>query len=248
MAVGISLNIKSELPNAERWTKAHSKQLAYSVSQALNAAAGGSKFIANSKNHNAISAFQDVAKQRLDRPKPQTVQGLRISKLAKKRSLSALIEPKTPKAGGYYPGRYISGNVYGGVRPQKSWERELISKSLDPFPTGARLVPTGKLKPDRYGNISRGKLRAIERGLGHKYKRGGSYFIGQPKGAGRDLGVYQRMGGNKRLRPVFLLEQTPDYRAILPAIPAMRREVSRNFGRYLRTQLAVNVRNQMRGK
>lgn len=245
MAVGISLNIKSELPNAERWTKAHSKQLAYSVSQALNAAAGGSKFIKNSKNHNAISAFQDVAKQRLDRPKPQTVQGLRTSKLANKRSLSALIEPKTKP---FARMRYIAGNVYGGVRPQKSWERELISKSLDPFPAGARLVPTGKLKPDRYGNISRGKLRAIERGLGHKYKRGGSYFIGQPKGTGRELGVYQRMGGNKTLRPVFLLEQTPDYRAILPAIPAMRREVSRNFGRYLRTQLAVNVRNQMRGK
>ena len=244
MAVGISLDIKSELPNAERWTKAHSKQLAYSVSQALNAAAGGSKFIPGSKAHNALRAFEDLAKQRLQRPKPQTAKGLRLAELAKKNSLSVLIAPKTRP---FSTNRYIAGNVLGGVRTQKGWERALISKSLDPFPSGARLIPTGKIKLDRYGNISRAKLRAIERGLSHKYKPGGSYFVGRPVGKGRELGVYQRTQKNKRLRPVFLYEPTPDYRAILPALPVMRKEVERNFGKYFRRQLRLNVKRQLAG-
>ena len=53
--MGIRLNIKSELPTAIKWTNQHTKQLPFSIAQAINASVQGSKFIAGSKQKSALN-------------------------------------------------------------------------------------------------------------------------------------------------------------------------------------------------
>ena len=62
----IKLDIKSELPTAIKWTNEHTKQLGFSVAQALNASVQGSKFIAGSKQKSALNALAGSSRRYLD--------------------------------------------------------------------------------------------------------------------------------------------------------------------------------------
>ena len=237
----ISLDIKSELPTAIKWTNEHTKQLAFSVSQALNASAQGSKFIPGSKQKSALNGLAGSSSRFLDRPKPQTANGFRAT-VANKRNLSVLI---TPKDKPWSRNRYLSGNILGGPRAPKPYEIALAANSNGQIPSGSRFVPTGAIKPDRYGNVSRTNIRKVISSVGNSNRTGNNIFIGRPIGGDRQLGVYRRER-NYKLRPLFLVESTLNYTARFPAQQIIEQKVQSTFGIYLRQQLAKNVSNAVR--
>ncbi len=61
----INIDIKSELPKAIRWTDAHTKQLAFSVSQALNATSKGLRQLQGSKERSILSDLQRLSERQL---------------------------------------------------------------------------------------------------------------------------------------------------------------------------------------
>ena len=89
----IKLDIKSELGIGAKWTNQHTKQLAFSISQAINASVQGSKFIPGSKQKSALNGLAGSSRRYLDRPKPSTQKGFRAT-VAKKSTLTSVIKPK----------------------------------------------------------------------------------------------------------------------------------------------------------
>ena len=237
----ITLDIQSELPQAIAWTNAHTKQLPYSVAQALNAAVQGSRFIAGSKQKSAINKLAGSARRYLDRPKKQTAEGFRAT-AANKRNLSSLI---TTKDRPWSRDRFLSGNIRGGVRKPKAWEAALRGAVPGALPPGAQLVPTGALRPDKYGNISKANINRLFTGLND-----GQIFVGKPRGAaGRSVasGIYRRGSKQKPvLRPLFALIQPARYSPRFPAESEISKSVQKNFGLYLRHQLQRNVSAEIR--
>ena len=234
----ISLDIKSELPTAIRWTNEHTKQLAYSISQALNASAQGSRFIPGSQARSALNALADQSSRFLDRPKPQTSKGFRAT-VANKTNLSVLI---TPKDKPWSRNRYLSGNILGGARAPKPFEIAFAANSKGNIPSGSRFVPTGAVKPDRYGNVSKSNLNKIVQSIGNDNRTGANVFIGKPLGGARPAGVYRRER-TETLRPLFLVDSSVNYTPRFPATRLAQQQVQRTFGAYLRQQLAKNVAN-----
>jgi len=236
----ISLDIKSELPTAIKWTNEHTRQLPFSISQALNASAQGSKFIPGSQQRSALNGLAGSSRRFLDKPKPQTQKGFRAT-VANKRNLSVLIAPKDKP---FSRNRYLSGNILGGARAPKPIEIAFAANSKGNIPSGSRFVPTGAVKPDRYGNVSKSNLNKILQNINTQAK-GNNVFIGKPVGGARPAGVYRRQN-NGALRPLFLVETSINYTARFPAQRIVQQKVQQTFGVYLRQQLAKNVAANVR--
>ena len=242
----IVLDIKSELPTAIKWTNEHTRQLPFSVSQALNATAQGSKFIAGSKEKSLLQESQSILAKTLDRPKPATQKGLRAT-VASKRNLQVMILPKDRKP--YPMNKYFQGNLQGGNRPVKVWERTLQSAARNTFPSGMRLIPTDNLSGfvDRFGNIPKPVIQSITSGMSTKYQGGGAnYFAGKPRGGNRPYGIYRRYAANKRLQAVFVGVTSLSYnRSLSVLVPQLERRAQQNFGVYLREMLSRNVAKEV---
>ena len=234
--MAISLDIKSELPTAIKWTNEHTRQLPFSIAQAMTASAKGLAAIPGSKQKSAINALAGSSKRFLDRPKPQTSTGF-FATTANKRTLQVLI---TPKDKPWDRNRYLSGNILGGQRAPKPYEIAFAAQSKGQIPSGTRFVPTGAVKPDRYGNVSKANLRKILDNVGSGNRTGSNVFIGKPVGCGRPLGVYRRERCFK-LRPLFLVNNSQNYKALFPAVRVIESKVTSTFGVYLRDRLARNV-------
>ena len=116
--MAIQLDIKSELPTAIKWTNEHTKQLPFSIAQAMTASAKGISSIPGSKQKSALNALQATASRFLNKPKPQTAKGFRAT-TANKRNLSLMILPKDKI---WDRNRYLSGNILGGHRAPKPFE------------------------------------------------------------------------------------------------------------------------------
>ena len=232
--MAISLNIKSELPTAIKWTNEHTKQLPFSIAQAMTASAKGISSIPGSKQKSAINALQGSAKRFLDKPKPQTAKGFRAT-TANKRNLSLLI---TPKDVPWDRNRYLSGNILGGQRAPKPYEIAFAARSNGNIQQGSRFVPTGALKPDAFGNVSRANIKRVINSL-EKTGRGRT-IIGRPEGTTKPLGVY-RQEARGRLRPLFLVKPVNNYSAVFPAQRIAEEKIRSVFGLYLRDRLARNV-------
>ena len=237
----ISLDIKSELPTAIKWTNEHTRQLPFSIKQALDASAQGSNFIPGSRQKSALNALAGSSRRFLDRPKPQTQKGFRAT-VARKNNLSVLI---TPKDKPWSRDRYLSGNILGGARAPKQFERAFAANSKGNIPSGSRFVPTGAIRQDRYGNVSRSNLDKILNSIGNDNRTGGNVFIGKPQGGNRPAGVYRRER-RQTLRPLFLVETSINYTARFPAERIIQQKVQQTFGIYLRQQLAKNVAANVR--
>tara|TARA_Y100000004_G_scaffold78547_1_gene88412 strand:- start:36 stop:782 length:747 start_codon:yes stop_codon:yes gene_type:complete len=232
--MAITLDIKSELPKAIKWTNEHTKQLPFSIAQAMTAAAKGISSIPGSKQKSAINALQGSAKRFLDQPKPQTAKGF-FATTANKRTLQVLI---TPKDKPWDRNRYLSGNILGGQRAPKPYEIAFAARSNGQIQQGSRFVPTGAIKPDRYGNVSKANLNRIINNL-EKTGRGRT-MIGRPEGTSKPLGVY-RQEAKGRLRPLFLVKPVSNYTAVFPAQRIAEDKIRSVFGLYLRDRLARNV-------
>ncbi len=237
----IKLDIKSELPKAAKWTNEHTKQLAYSVSNALNTTVQGSKFVAGSKEKSTLAALAGATKQYLDRPKPSTQKGFRAIR-SDKRSLRTIILPKDRP---YKQTRYLTGNILGGARRAKYDAAFVRHPKAVNMPSDAKLVPTGYMKRDKYGNITKGNIGKLLNSVGTGNRTGNNIFIGKPRGGNRPAGVYKRER-TFQLRPLFIARSTVSYDSRFPARTVINKSVQRNFGRYLRQELAKNVANKVK--
>jgi len=244
--MGIRLDIKSELPTAIKWTNQHTKQLPFSIAQAINASVQGSKFIAGSKQKSALNRLAGSSRRYLDRPKKQTQKGFRAT-VARKATLTSVI---TTKDRPYNMGRYIDQNIFGGDRKQK-YDALLVRHTTATNITGnSVLVPTKNafLKKDKYGNISKATINKVISAIGTGTTKGNNIFIGKPSGGNRPAGVYMRHNNNKRLTALFIAQPNASYPAIFPAKKEAEDAIQKTFGMYLRRQLQVNVANNLKRK
>ena len=241
--MGIRLDIKSELPTAIKWTNQHTKQLPFSIAQAINASVQGSKFIAGSKQKSALNRLAGSSRRYLDRPKKQTQKGFRAT-VARKATLTSVIMTKDRP---YNMGRYLDQNIFGGDRKQKYDALFVRHSTAKNIPANSRLVPTTAVKRDRYGNITKTTINKIYKSIGTGNNTGNNIFIGKPIGGNRPAGVYRRER-NFKLRALFIAQPNASYPAIFPAKKEAEDAIQKTFGMYLRRQLQVNVRNNMARK
>ena len=245
----IKLDIKSELPTSIKWTNEHTKQLPFSIAQALNASVQGSKFIAGSKQKSALNALAGSSRRYLDRPKPSTQKGFRAT-VANKRNLATTILPKDGKVGkGYNQQRYLGGNVLGGSRAPKDFGAALMKHPLARnMPSNARLVPTPYWdgKKNQYGNISKTQIKRLFEEANTTHYQSKSVFIGKPRGGSRPPGVYRRHNNNTQLTPLFYAVINVSYRARFPAEKVVGQSIKKDFGLYLRHQLTKNVAKKVK--
>ena len=240
----IRLDIKSELPTAIKWTNQHTKQLPFSIAQAINASVLGSKFVAGSKQKSALNRLAGSSRRYLDRPKKQTQKGFRAT-IAKKSTLRSVITTADERP--YNMGRYIDQNIFGGDRKQKYDALFVKHSTATNIPGNSVLVPTQAVKRDRYGNITKSTINKIITAVGTKNVKGNNIFIGKPKGGNRPAGVYRRDRGNK-LKALFIAQSNATYPAIFPAKKEAEDAIQKTFGMYLRRQLQVNVANNLKRK
>ena len=232
--MAIQLDIKSELPKAIKWTNEHTKQLPFSIAQAMTASAKGISSIPGSKQKSALNALQATASRFLKQPKPQTAKGFRAT-TANKRTLRLMILPKDKP---WDRNRYLSGNILGGQRAPKPYEIAFAARSNGDIQQGSRFVPTGAIKPDAFGNVSKANIKRVINSL-EKTGRGRT-MIGRPEGTTKPLGVY-RQEARGRLRPLFLVKPVNNYTAVFPAQRIAEDKIRSVFGLYLRDRLARNV-------
>ena len=242
----IKLDIKSELPTAIKWTNEHTKQLSFSVASAMNAAVQGSKFIPNSKQRSALQALANNASTYIDRPKKSTEKGWRATR-ANKRNLSTTILPKDRP---YNQQRYLGGSATGGGRAPKDFGIALMKHPLARnMPSGARLVPTPAMKLDKYGNVSKAQINKLFDQANTTHYQSKSVFIGKPQGGSRPPGVYRRSNKNTKLIPLFYAVPSVSYKARFPVEKIVGQSIQKDFGLYLRQELAKNVaKNVKAGK
>ena len=242
----IELDIKSELPTAVKWTNEHTKQLPYSIAVAMNAAVQGSKFISGSKQSSALQALANQSSTYLDRPKKSTQKGWRATR-ANKRNLSTTILPKDRP---YNQQRYLGGSATGGGRAPKDFGAALMNHPLARnMPSGARLVPTPAIKRDKYGNVTKTQINKLFDQANTSYYQSKSVFIGKPRGGSRPPGVYRRSNKNTKLTPLFYAVSNVKYGARFPAEKVVGQSIQKDFGIYLRQELAKNVaKNVKAGK
>ena len=242
----IKLDIKSELPLAAKWTNEHTKQLAYSVSNALNTTVQGTKHVAGSKEKSSLSALAGATKQYLDRPKPQTQKGFRAIP-SNKRTLMTTVLPKDGKIGkGYDQRRYLTPNILGGTRGAKYDAAFINHPQAINMPSGVKLVPTDNIKKDKFGNVSKANIAKLIKGVGNSATKGNNIFIGKPIGGNRPAGVYERRNNNQKFNALFIARDTISYDSIFPARTVVVKNVNRNFGENLRKELAKNVANKVK--
>ena len=242
----VTLDIESELPKAIRWTNEHTRQLPFSISQAINGTAQGDRMRAR-RERSVIAAAEVTTKRLLDRPKSTTIKSYRVAQRATKRNLQALIVAKDKP---YKRNSYITGNIRGGERPQKNYERVFIGKaSRAAFSSTTRLVPTHAIKPDRYGNVTKRRIEGLLSKFSTTYESG-ALFAGVPRGVvegrRRPAGIYRRHNRNKRLTALFIDSSGTDYGTALYTLrPDMARQAQKTFGPLLRTYIERNVQREI---
>ena len=238
----INIDIESELPKAIKWTDAHTKQLAFSVSQALNATSKGLRQLPGSNQRSILSDLQRLSERQLDRPKAATASGW-FATTANKRNLEVVIAPKNKP---WNRSRYLLGNIKGGSRPLKPYDRVFASRG--DLPAGSRLVPTRNVKRDRYGNPRRALVSKLINNTALPPGTRGAVFVGKPPNSSRPYGVYQTQTRGK-LRAMFIAQPDTNYSAPLRNVPRYAAaRANQTFGPYLRQLLDINVRNQLQGK
>ena len=234
----IDLDIKSELPTAIKWTNEHTRQLGFSVSQAINAVAAG-KALPIAKTRNVIADWERFTKQKLDRPVQGVAKGFAVERgqFATKRSLRTLLVARSTP---WKRNRYIVGNIVGGDRPQ-TWAKQFSEKG--PLPPNTKLVPTYNLKRNpRTGGPARTTIKNLLAKAGNDTSGGvGTVFVGKPAQGNRPFGVY-RVQRDESLKAMLIAKQNTNYPTPLARLEAVANaRIRASFGPYLRYALARNV-------
>ena len=102
---------------------------------------------------------------------------------------------------------------------------------------------------DNSGFISFEEFRKLFDQANTTHYQSKSVFIGKPQGGSRPPGVYRRSNKNTKLIPLFYAVPSVRYKARFPVEPIVERSIQRDFGLYLRQELAKNVaKNVKAGK
>ena len=185
----------SGLTKAQRFLGAYKNQLPFASSVALNQTA-----------RDVQQAYKAQTKQSFFKPVAFTVNAFRYDK-STKANLLATVYPAKDRP-------YLSTQIFGGRRIWKNYEgliRGLASSSGNPLPD-RKLYPTS-LAQNAAGNPKRRLFGELQSKLSTTDR--GGYFIGTPRGSGREPGVYRRSRG--RLFPYFLVSRSePKYNKRFP--------------------------------
>lgn len=211
----LTLDIRSELPKAIRWTDQMTKQLPFAISQALN-----------SVGFDARTALKGASRTYFDRPTPFIQNAWRVEK-STKRSLVVTIFPEAKRE------PYLRANILGGRRGTKPFEAKYLGEASSSLPRGSKLIPAA-IRRNAQGNVGLAALKRISGQIGATGR--GSVFVGTPRGGNRPPGVYQR-GTKGRLVPLFVAVPSATYRPIFPITDIGTKVAERRFGNYLRTSL-----------
>ena len=211
----ITLDIRSELPKAIRWTDGLVKQLPFAVSQSLNKV-----------GFDARTAYKGSSRQYFDRPTSFIQNAWRVDK-SSKRNLVVTVYPEAKRE------PYLRTNITGGRRGTKPFEAKYLGKASVKLPPGTKLIPA-VVRLNGQGNVSLPTLKRISQQIGKTGRN--SVFVGTPKGGGRSPGVYQRQA-NGNLVPIFIAAPSAKYRPIFPIVDIGMKIVERRFSGYLLSSL-----------
>ena len=211
----LTLDIKSELPKAIRWTDQMTKQLPFAISQALN-----------STGFDIRSSLKGASRQYFDNPTPFIQNAWRVDK-SSKRSLVVTIFPEAKRE------PYLRANITGGKRGTKPFEAKFLGQASSAIPSNSKLIPAA-IRRNAAGNVSLSALKRIQQQIGQPGRNG--VFVGTPPGTQRPPGVYQRMARGK-LKPLFIAVPSATYRPIFPIADIGTKVAERRFGIYLRSSL-----------
>jgi hypothetical protein len=214
----ITLDIKSELPKAIRWTDSIVKQLPFAISQALN-----------STGFDMRTSLNSATRQYFDKPAPFTQRSFIVQKGSKRDLQVTVLANKRQNL-------YLRTQVSGGPRKQKGFERKFLADIVgtQSIPSNTQLAPTALIKLNAQGNVSLATIKRIQQGISSTAKAG--FFAGVPKGTSLPFGIYRRSKG--KLLPYFVATSGPArYRPRFPMQEIGTKVVERRFGQYLRSAL-----------
>lgn len=221
MQVSVQSNIREILPKLDRFT---SKQAPFAIALALTNTAMA---VRKQMNLETTKVF--------DRPSAFTRRAF-LFKKADRVTLTAYVFAKDKQA------KYLKAQVQGGGRRVKGFEKRFAADGgQDSGVRGQALVPTDKIKRDRYGNVSLSQIKRITADMNTKGSAG-RYFIGKPKGGGknggRGHGIYARVNNNTRIEALMVFASTPQYKKRFDMTAIGRRVVSETFEQNLRNAWA----------
>ncbi|MDP5209998.1 hypothetical protein [Microbulbifer sp. 2205BS26-8] len=206
------------------------------------------KVAANALNYLAFDTRENMQREMesiFDRPAPFTLRGVLVER-ASAQNLQAKVFLRDEAFKGIPPAKYLQGQIHGGGRRHKRFERALQRIGL--LPSGMYAVPSKHAPLDKNGNFPRGELirmlsqlRAFgeqgyranatakslaRRWRGSKKKRGSQYFVLQQQRGKLPPGIYLRKNyGNDSsiahlqmgaAKPMFIFVKAPSYRARFP--------------------------------
>lgn len=171
----------------------------------------------NNVAKDTLSPLQSTAASVFDRPTPFTLNAFRVD-YAKPQSLAAAVSVKDTKSGsarGKAPEDWFGPQVYGGERQLKASEKFLRAKGI--LPPGRYTVPGPGARLDAHGNMSRGHVSELMKGLQAAGQPGAderqTFFVirrgNQPIGIGERRGYGPGSRGRFALVLVFVSE--PQY-------------------------------------
>lgn len=211
----LTLDIKSDLSRAVRWTDQMVKQLPFAASQALN-----------STGFDIRNSLKGASRQYFDQPTPFIQNAWRVDR-STKRSLVVTIFPEAKRE------PYLRANITGGRRGTKPFEAKFLGEASSAIPSGSKLIPAA-INRNAAGNVSLAALKRISQQIGQPGRNG--VFVGTPRGGGRPPGVYQR-AARGRLKPLFLAVPSATYRPIFPIADIGTKVAERRFYTYLASSL-----------
>lgn len=224
MDISVESNILNILPQLDQLT---SKQAPFSIAFALTKTANRVMF-----------GLMDQIPVAFDRPNAWTKNAFAV-KPARKRDLQAWVYAKDSQA------KYLKFGVQGGQRRIKGFEKRFDAMLKDHNAAGGALVPTKNIKLDASGNVSMAAIKRMS-----QTGSGGKYFVGKPKGGGKNanlpVGVYQRMGRNKRIRLMLEFVPTPRYRKRLDMAGIANRVVQQTFSKNLEDAFTFAMQSSTR--
>ena len=217
----------SKLKGTKAFLSAVWKDSGYISSLALNATTYGLNSIKGSKKRNLNTILAEKSKSFLDQPKRVVQKGWYPKERSTKRSLVAGLDFKDRPVDTY---RYLYPHIRGVERKRKGYEYRLADHPLSyGLPPNSVLVPNadnfiGKLKIDRYGNVSRSTIKYIYQNVASttrssqrasvktgKTTSEPTFLIGKPLHKNRPPGVWWRRFHNEKLLMIFEAKDKADY-------------------------------------
>lgn len=170
-----------------------------------------------------IRVNQKNMKRVFDRPTRWTLNAFHFVRATKQKQ-SIEIMRKTAARGRHY----LEIEEAGGTRPLTGWERLIAARLGYGGPIGF-VMPTGAVRRNAYGNVSRATMQRIIGGTSKGRKAGAAYFV--PKvGSRLSAGVYQRKG--KSIQKVLAFDaRAPRYAARFKFHEVLRRHSDRRLPR-----------------